>query len=184
METDKELLNAARAMDQDALVKIFDLYAPALYRYALRLGCDPVLADHIVGDVLANLVEQISRGKGPKTNLRLYLYQETHHMIIDRGPSSSRRALLEVATLLRDHLHSPSPGLEDRVRLDDLLKVIQNDLTEDQRHVIVLRFLEEFSLKETAVIIGKEVNHIKVIQNRALAKLQKSLGSSGTETTT
>ena len=52
---------------------------------------------------------------------------------------------------------------------------IQHDLTEDQRHVIILRFLEEFSLRETAATLGKEVGHVKVIQNRALAKLRKAV---------
>ena len=37
-------------------------------------------------------------------------------------------------------------------------------------------FLKTFSLKETAEIIGKEVNNIKVIQNRGIAKLRKALG--------
>ena len=50
-----------------------------------------------------------------------------------------------------------------------------NDLTEDQRQVIILRYLEEFSLKETALIIGKKVNNVKVIQNRAVAALRKTL---------
>jgi RNA polymerase sigma-70 factor (ECF subfamily) len=73
--------------------------------------------------------------------------------------------------------------LEDRVLLDVLVKAIQNDLTEDQRHVIILRFLEGFSLNETAAILGKEVSHIKVIQNRAITKLRKNLGHSELETT-
>jgi DNA-directed RNA polymerase specialized sigma24 family protein len=42
--------------------------------------------------------------------------------------------------------------------------------------VIILRFLEDFSLKETAEIIGKDVNNIKVIQNRGISKLRKTLG--------
>jgi len=49
-------------------------------------------------------------------------------------------------------------------------------LTEDQRHVIVLRFLEGFSLRETADIIGKQVYNVKVIQNRGIVKLRKALG--------
>jgi RNA polymerase sigma-70 factor (ECF subfamily) len=179
METDRELLNAARAKDQEALAKIFDLYASSLYKYAFRLGHDPILADHIVGDVFAKLLEQLSSDRGPITNLRSYLYQATYHMIIDRGRAARRAAPLEVASSFRDDLHSASPSLEDGVMLDVVSKIIQNDLTEDQRHVIMLRFIEDFSLKETAMILGKTVTHIKVIQNRAIAKLRKSLGSSG-----
>jgi len=60
--------------------------------------------------------------------------------------------------------------------MEALITAMNTELTDDQRHVIILRFLEDFSLKETAEIIGKEVNNIKVIQNRCIAKLRKSLG--------
>jgi RNA polymerase sigma-70 factor (ECF subfamily) len=49
------------------------------------------------------------------------------------------------------------------------------ELTEDQRNVIVLRFQEEFSLQETADIIGKNVNAVKALQNRAIIKLREAL---------
>jgi RNA polymerase sigma-70 factor (ECF subfamily) len=65
--------------------------------------------------------------------------------------------------------------LEDRILFEHVIAVIKNQLTEDQRHVIVLRFLEGFSLRETADIIGKEVYNVKVIQNRGVAKLRKAL---------
>lgn len=182
METDLKLLNAARRRNTDAFVRIFDMYAHALYYYALRLGCDPAMADNIVGDVFAKLLEHISAGMGPKANLRSYLYKSTHNLIIDQVRSSHKSAPLEVANSFRDDFYSRSPFLEDRVMLDAVLEVMHNDLTEDQRHVIVLRFLEGFSLKETAALLGKEVGHIKVIQNRALAKLRKILGYSGAET--
>lgn len=182
MENDIDLLNSARGWSRDALEKIFDGYASALYNYALRLGHDPIMADHIVGDVFANLLEQLSVGRGPKTNLRSYLYQTAHHMIIDHGRSSRRHAPIDVADSLGVDGRSTSTRLEDQAMLDVILKALQNDLTEDQRHVIVLRFLEDFSLNETAVILGKEVSHIKVIQSRGIAKLRRSLGFTGTET--
>ena len=48
METDLELLSAAKGMDKDALVKIFELYASPLYNYALRLCRDPLMAFRII----------------------------------------------------------------------------------------------------------------------------------------
>jgi RNA polymerase sigma-70 factor (ECF subfamily) len=63
-----------------------------------------------------------------------------------------------------------------------VLHAVQNKLTDDQRHVIVLRFLEGFSLRETATIIGKKEDHVKVIQSRGIAKLRKSLDQKETGT--
>jgi RNA polymerase sigma-70 factor (ECF subfamily) len=179
MENDKDFLNFTGGWSKEALEKIFELYASGLYNYALRLGHDRMMADHIVGDVFAKLLEQMSSGGGPTTNLRSYLYQATYHMIIDHGRSSRRSAPLEVADFLNRDVRSTNAKLEDQVMFDLILKAMRNQLTEDQSHVLVLRFLEEFSLNETAAILGKKVSHIKVIQGRALAKLRKSLGYSG-----
>jgi RNA polymerase sigma-70 factor, ECF subfamily len=173
MENDSELLKAARAKDKEALEKIFEVYSSALNKYALRWGCDAVLADQIVGDVFVKLMEQLELGKGPETNLRSYLYQMTYHQIIDQGRASHKIAPLEAADGVRQEEDSPALRLENQMMFDLILKAIENELTADQRQVILLRFMEEFSLEETAAIMGKKVNHVKVIQNRAIAKLRK-----------
>jgi RNA polymerase sigma-70 factor (ECF subfamily) len=175
MENDTELLKAVRAKDREALEKVFDLYSSALNRYALRLGCDPYLADQIVGDVFVKLMEQLELGKGPETNLRSYLYQITYHQIIDQGRASQKSAPLEAAHGVRQDEDSPALRLENQMMFDLVLKAIEAELTDDQRQVILLRFMEEFSLQETATIMGKKANHIKVIQNRAIAKLRKAI---------
>lgn len=175
IETDVSLLDAAKSMNQDALVKIFDLYSSVLYNYALRLCNDPLEADQVVGDVFAKLLEQLSAGNGPSTNLRSYLYEMTYHLIVDKSRYSRREAPLEAVDFLRHDGASPLTRLEDRMLFETVIMAIKNHLTEDQRHVIILRFLEGFSLRETARIIGKEVYNVKVIQNRGVAKLRKAL---------
>lgn len=179
METDATLLNAARIMDEDALIKIFDRYASPLYNFAFRLCGDSVTADQIVGDVFAKLLDQLSVGNGPTTNLRSYLYETTYHRLIDETRYSRRRVPLEVADWLQRGTDSAFLRLEDRILFEQIVHAIRNELTDDQRHVIILRFLEEFSLRETATIIGKTVDHVKVIQNRAIAALRKSLEGKG-----
>lgn len=176
MKTEIPLLEAARNMDREALVEIFDLYSSPLYNYALRLCNDPLRADHIVGDVFAKLLDQWSTGNGPSSNLRSYLYETTYHLIIDETRYSHREAPLEVIDFNGNDKHSILVNLENRVLFDAVIMAIKKDLTEDQRHVIILRFLEGFSLRETADIMGKEVYNVKVILNRGVAKLRKALG--------
>ena len=173
MEIDLELLNAAKLMNKEALVKIFDLYSSALYRYALRLCGDPMMADEIVGDVFAKLLDQFSAGSGPRAALRSYLYEITYHRVIDEARYSKRRVSLDAADWLGGANHPESLSLENQILFKQILQAIQNELTSDQRHVVILRFLEGFSLRETAAIIGKKAGHVKVIQSRAIAKLRK-----------
>ncbi len=162
-------------MNKDALVQIFDLYASALFRYALRLSGDPVLADHIVGDVFAKLLEQLSEGNGPTSNLRSYLYETTYHRLIDEARSARRKAPLEMAASVPQDPHPAFVSMEDQIIFKQILDTMRSALTDDQRHVLMLRFLEQFSLRETAAILGKTVDHVKVIQNRAIAALRRSL---------
>jgi RNA polymerase sigma-70 factor (ECF subfamily) len=172
------LLKAAQKLDEEALTAIFDQFAPAIYKYTLRLCHDPITADNIVGDVFAQLLEQFGAGKGPRTNLRSYLYQTAYHLVVDRSRESQHNAPLEVAVgNYEGGISMPTQSqIEERVMMEALISAMNTELTDDQRHVIILRFLEDFSLKETAEIMGKEINNIKVIQNRGIARLRKTMG--------
>ena len=171
------LLEAARRMDADALVEIFDQYAPALYKYVLRLCNDAVMADHIVGDVFAKLLENLSAGKGPSIYLRSYLYEMAYHLVVDAAHSSHQSAPIEVADFVHHDAYSTYFSVENRMLFEIVRRAIENDLTDDQRHVVILRFLEGFSLKETAAILGIKVGNVKVIQSRAIGILRKALGN-------
>jgi RNA polymerase sigma-70 factor (ECF subfamily) len=46
-------------------------------------------------------------------------------------------------------------------------------LTDDQRDVIILRFIEEMSLAEVAETLNKTVGAVKALQHRALASLAR-----------
>ena len=170
------LLKAARELDQVALAQIFDLYATPIYSYLLRLCRDSDLADQIVGDVFSKLLEKLAEGKGPRTNLRSYLYQIAYHLFIDQTRYDQHIAPIEIIEYFSGDSDSVQDEIENRALLDTVLLAINNDLTNDQRHVIILRFLEGMDLKETAKIVGKSVNNVKVLQSRGLEKLRKVLG--------
>ena len=182
MEVDITLLAAARKMDRDALREIFELYATPLYKYAFRLCNDAVMADQIVGDVFAKLMEHLSAGMGPRANLRPYLFEVAYHLFVDELRYVHRSAPIDVVDLRYSNGYSTQISVEDRMLFKTVLRAIRNDLTDDQRHVIILRFLEGFSIKETALITGKKINNVKVIQNRAITALRKALDNRIVET--
>jgi RNA polymerase sigma-70 factor (ECF subfamily) len=177
MTDDSALLQAAKNLAKDELTAIFDTYAPAIYKYALRLCHDPIEADNIVGDVFSLLLEQFVAGKGPVTNLRSYLYQIAYHLIVDHVRYSHRVTALETITDAHDKLGAASARFEDedRILTEKLVSSLYKDLSDIQRHVIILRFLENFSLRETATYLGKNVSNVKVIQSRGIAKLRMIL---------
>ncbi len=167
---------AAGSLDQEALIVAFDEYAPAIYKYLLRLGINPQEADQIVGDVFARLLDKFVEGKGPRENLRSYLFQIAYHLVVDHARERQRTAPLEVADTVKEEVKPVHAQTEEKMLLEELAIAMQHHLTEDQRNVLVLRFQEDFSLKETAEIIGKNVNAVKALQNRGINKLREALG--------
>lgn len=170
------LLKAAQKMDRGALITIFDSYGSDIYKYVYRLCDDPVVSDELVGDVFSELLEQCATGSASIINLRIFLYQVayrrvTEHIVPDQDIKRSKTSVQIHIPII------PSPALSDQEnkQIGALLVAINSHLNDIQRHVMILRFLEGFSLKETAVIVGKSVSSVKVIQGRALARLQKFL---------
>jgi RNA polymerase sigma-70 factor (ECF subfamily) len=171
------LLEAARKGDADALSQVFDSYAPALFRYAVRLCHDTAEADRIVGDVFGQLLEHLSDGRGPRSNLRSYLYQITYHVLVDHVRDASHVTNIEDAVNVSDASLSVGAQVEEQELIRELEYAIMHTLTGEQQQVVLLRFVEGFSLQETAQITGKKVNAVSVLQNRAIAKLRQVLGT-------
>jgi RNA polymerase sigma-70 factor, ECF subfamily len=175
MKDEAGLLEAARRKDPDAIGQIFDLYANALFKYAVRLCHDTAKADQIIGDVFAKLLEHLSAGKGPRTNLRSYLYQITYHEVVEHSRDAAHVSSMDEAMAMPDGTMSVAGQVEEQELLRELEAAVAYGLTEEQRHVIMLRYVEGFSLQETAEITGKKVNAISVLQNRAIAKLRQHM---------
>lgn len=175
MKADLKLLEDARSGDKHALVKIFDLYAPVLYKYVFRLCRDASMADDVVGEVFIKFLEHLSAGTGPSTNLRSYLFEMAYHLVVDHARSSHRTVPIDAVDLMHHDRYSIEATAENRMLFQAVRRAIGINLTGDQRHVVILRILEGLSHRETAALLGKEVGNVKVIQVRALSALRKAL---------
>lgn len=181
MDDSIALLKAIKNMDAVAITKVFDLYAPAIYKYAYYHCGDAMTADQIVGDVFEKLMGQLSEGRGPSSNLRYYLFEMAYHAMVDGNRHSRLLASVPAVEASIPVTSSTDTIVEEQNLLDSVWRVIRRELTEDQRQVIILRFLEDFSLKETALIMGKKVGNIKVIQNRAIGAMRRVLDDQALE---
>ncbi len=170
MKDDLSLLERIKLHDQQALAEVYDRYFDQLYYYInYRLGDSEAAAD-LAGEVFLALVQALKNGKPPKTSLTGWLYAVARNLAADHIKKQVRTVPL-VEDLVADE-----PPLTDRAYLAQLvptLKMALRKLTEDQQHVIALRFGQGLSLAETAQIMDKSVGAIKALQHRALASLAR-----------
>ncbi|MBI9050735.1 MAG: RNA polymerase sigma factor [Anaerolineaceae bacterium] len=174
MTDEKKLLEAVRNNQRQALIDIYDTYQAQIYAYAYRTMLQADLAEECVAATFHRLLEALQKGKGPSTHLRAYLYRIAHNWMMDwyRHADKELQQVDEQADRWEDPEPSPVEIVSQR-QLGDELQAQLMQVTPDQREVLVLRFVEQYSLQETAMIVHKPLGAVKALQNRALTNLRK-----------
>jgi RNA polymerase sigma-70 factor (ECF subfamily) len=166
------LLERARALDEEALAAVHDLYYPQIYRYVrYRLG-DEDLVEDISAEVFLRLLDALSRRGGDIRDLRAWLLGTASNLIHDHLRHKYRHPVEKLADL--EHLsgaENPAGIAEETERQKAVFAGLKH-LTADQRQVLALRFLLECSIEDTARLMHKSTGAIKVLQFRALAALR------------
>jgi RNA polymerase sigma-70 factor (ECF subfamily) len=73
-----------------------------------------------------------------------------------------------------DHQANPADVTQSRLTHDHLLAAMSH-LTDGQRQVILLKFIEGFSNAEIAAVMDKTEGAIRILQHRALLALRQNL---------
>ena len=77
---------------------------------------------------------------------------------------------------LTDTIEDDTPDFTGNIEMESTLTVVRQAaerLPDAQRQVIALRFGAGLSVKETASVLGKSENNVKVLQHKAVSRLQK-----------
>lgn len=165
-----------------AWAELYREFAPGLLRYLTSQGAaDP---EDCLGECFVHMVRRLSAFQGDEKSFRTWVFTIARSRLVDSWRSSGRRpvrAFGDVPDGLEQlHPHGAADGgLIEREAVRELL----DSLTPDQRSVLLLRVLDQFSVAETAVIIGRSQGAVKVLQNRAINSLRRRLGSGRTEPT-
>jgi RNA polymerase sigma-70 factor, ECF subfamily len=167
-----ELIGRAKRLDPQALTEIYDIFSPGIYRYALRLLGDQNLACECLSDTFQRFLIALQHGAGPDDYIRAYLYRIAHNWVSDhyRNKSSLEVELDEETQcdLSQDPAHIIVQEF-DRQQVRNALAL----LTPDQRQVIALKFIEDWTNEEISQSLNKPVGSIKSLQHRALRSLRR-----------
>lgn len=166
------LLQRVRANDPAALAELYDEFAPRLYAYIYRRVGEQRLAEDLTSEVFVKALSALRKGRFASESLQAWLYRLAHNQVIDHY----RRNKGDMP--LNESLPAPDsvPEAARRRHWQNKLREALPHLTEEQQHVIVLRFGEGQSAGEVAQALGKTEESIRALQHRALAALRRWLG--------
>jgi RNA polymerase sigma-70 factor (ECF subfamily) len=169
------LLRRARQYDEDALVTIYDRYAPRVYGYIYRRVGDAMLAESLVGEVFLRVLSAIQSRRAWRTSFEGWLYTIAHNLIVDQYRAQPDEPVLELEESGVAGGRDPPAALREKASRQRLLAAVQ-ELTADQQQVLVLRFGEELTAREVAQVMGKSVSAVESLQHRGLEALRRRLG--------
>jgi len=145
-------------------------HIPRLRRYARALAGDPASADDLVQDTLERALTKYERWR-PDSDLRAWLFTLMHNVFVNQVRAlRSRSALnLDAAREL------PVSGSQmDALRMHDIRAAL-HQMPSNQREVLLLVGLEQFSYAEAARILGVPPGTIMSRLSRAREKMRQVL---------
>lgn len=172
---EQRALDGLQALDSQTIGAIYDRFFPEIYRYVRYRISDEAIAEDIASDVFVRLMEASQKNKGPQTNLRGWLIATASNAVNDHHRRHYRRPVDALSESLADAGTNVHAEIDSREK-NRLLQQALAQLTDEQQHVLALRFGQGYSIEETAAFMNKNANAIKALQFRALASLQRQIG--------
>jgi len=176
LDSERDVVNRARAGDQQALADLYDSYMPRVYRYAVaRLG-NAADADDLTEEVFLKMLGAIGDFRWKDVPFSSWIFRIAHNQIATHFRRSVQRGgvATEISEDVIDHRHDIAGAVEARITLEEVQRATAQ-LPEAQRDVIALRFAVGLSIADTAKALGKREGNVKALQHKAVARLQKML---------
>lgn len=178
---ESELIQRAVSGDPDAFATLYDTYIEQIYRFIyFRVG-DELTAEDLTSQVFIKAWDNLSSYQMRGLPFSAWLFRIARNSVIDYY-----RTFRETTSLEFEAVAKPDPEgdvderIERQLQAEEVRLALQK-LTEDQRQVLTLRFIEGFSTEEVAQVLGKRPGAIRALQMRGLQALTEIFGSSDDE---
>lgn len=175
---DARLLKRAREFDKETLSWIYQTYHQAIYRYIYHHLGHVQTAQDLTSDVFRRFLQALRNGGGPTQQLSAWLYRVAHNLYVDELRRRQHRNHEPLDEVTSETLKDVDANLDELVWTVTTRGEVREallQLTEEQRQVVVLKFLEGLTNDEVAEIMGKTVGAVKALQHRGLAALREQL---------
>jgi RNA polymerase sigma-70 factor (ECF subfamily) len=174
------LVERAQAGEAEAFGLIYDRYLDTVFRFVyFRVG-NRQLAEDLTADTFLRALGRIGSFTWQGRDLGAWLVTIARNLVADHFKSGRYRLEVTIRDVLDAEREdwgpdgSPESAVVDHITNVELLKAVKQ-LNPEQQECIVLRFLQGFSVAETAQAMGKNEGAIKALQYRAVRALARLL---------
>lgn len=180
----KRIIKKVKKGDQEAFSELVELYKDKVYQISYRMLKDAYEAEDIAQEAFIRAYTNIS-SYDPKRKFSTWLFTIVTNLSIDRIRKRKPDYFLDAEKegnegySMYSTLPSDEPGPEEKVEKLELQNQIQDrisSLPPLYRSIIVLRYIEELSIKEIGHILNIPEGTVKTRIHRGREALRKQLG--------
>ena len=176
---DKEiqaLVERMQAGDREAFGIVYERLAPKVYSYLYHhTNGKAQLAEDLTEEVFLKVLEKLDRYQDRGLPFASWVYRVAHNHLVDYFRTLPKQGTVSIDDCYDLAESRAEKTLDQTLTHSELSKALKQ-LTEDQRRVVVLRFLQGMNIVETANTIGKTEDAVKKLQARGLMALRRALG--------
>lgn len=169
---------------RDVFDRLYQEYHHSLFQYIFYMVRNRQVAEELVQEVYIKVMKSYDSFAGNSSE-KTWLYSIARHIAIDHIRKQNRRTkrifgLVDV-TDHENQLKHPDPLPDEILAQNESVKQLYealNKCKEDQKQVVLLRYVQSLSIKETAEILGWSESKVKTTQHRAIKTLRQLLDNS------
>lgn len=174
-----DIASRAGRSEPEAYAELFDLFFEKLRRYAYYKTGDIDLAEDIAAEALTKGLESMGGFEDRGGTIGAWLFGIARNVLARHREASGKAELVD--------LDEDLPGLEEerpenivlaRMSHQNLYEALSR-LPEEQREVVLLRFMERYDTRTVARIMEKRPGAVRALQHRAISSLRGMLTTEG-----
>jgi RNA polymerase sigma-70 factor (ECF subfamily) len=172
--SERPLVERATVRDPEAFAELYDRHVARVYRHIYYLVGDLGETEDLTAQTFLQAWEAIERYEIRGAPFVSWLLRIGHNLAVSYLRSRREKAQLPEALVDEGVRRNPEKVAEQHADEEQVREAILQ-LRDEQRQVIILRFVEDLEYREVAEIVGKSVAAVRVIQHRALNNLRKRM---------
>jgi RNA polymerase sigma-70 factor (ECF subfamily) len=173
---DIELIRLAKSGDSEAFGQLYERHVRAVFRFLYAHLDNRLDAEDLAEDIFLRVWNSLSGYHERGIPFIAYLFRIARNGLIDFYRRS--KPMKEMSSIedipLSDRSADPGDTMVASLEQQEVRLVLEQ-LREDYRTVLVLRFVSDLSPDEIAQVMGRSAGAVRVLQHRALAAMKDLL---------
>jgi RNA polymerase sigma-70 factor (ECF subfamily) len=172
---DADLIKRAQKGKVEAFGVLYERYAATIFRFVYSQTLNRWDAEDMTADVFLKAWQALPQYQDQGFTFSPFLFRIARNTLIDSR--RKRKITKEISEFEMRNIPEPLSSEPDSIlsketRHHELVSIL-NQLREDYRTVIILRFFIDLSPEEISHVMERSVGAVRILQHRALRALRK-----------